>query len=110
MAGFTAINNQGENDYGGKLFTYNVADTHATLIAPGDVVVITGEADAEGRAQVDTAAPGAPVTGVVANVEPLYDGENLTETGLPATTQGNVLCHVDPNQLFNAEVDRKSVV
>lgn len=104
MAGFTALRNQGDTDYQGKLETYNVAAAHATLLAPGDVVVITGTADAKGRAQVDAAAAGAAITGVIASVAPMFDGENLTETGLPALTAGDVLCHIPPTELFTAAV------
>lgn len=104
MAGFLATRNQGDTDYQGKLETYSVDAAHATLLAPGDVVVITGTADAEGRAEVDAAAAGAPITGVIANVAPLFEGENLTETGLPALTAGKVLCHIPPTEIFTAPV------
>lgn len=104
MAGFQALRNQSDTDYQGKLETYAVDAAHASLLAPGDVVVITGESDAEGRAEVDAAAAGAVITGVIAAVRPLFDTENLTETGLPASQGGFVHCHIAPNQNFIVDV------
>jgi hypothetical protein len=95
---------QGSADHNGKLETYAVDAAHATLLAPGDVVVITGESDTLGVAEVDAAAPGAAVTGVVAGFELQYAGENLTETGLPASTAGKARVHIDPNLNFIADV------
>ena len=95
---------QGSADHNGKLETYAVDSAHATLLAPGDVVVITGESDTLGVAEVDAAAPLAAVTGVIAGVTPQFEGENLTETGLPASTAGKVQVHIDPNLNFIADV------
>lgn len=108
MAGFRALRQQGQGDYTGKLESYSVDAAHATLLAPGDVIVITGSADANGRANVDTGAQGSAVTGVIASVTPIYEGENLTETGLPALVAGEVQVHIDPNQLF--EVDSSATL
>lgn len=95
---------QGSADHNGKLETYAVDAAHATLLAPGDVVVITGEADTQGVAEVDAAAPLAAVTGVIAGVVPQFASENLTETGLPASTAGKVMVHIAPNLNFIADV------
>ena len=103
MAGFRALRQQGQGDYTSKVETYSVAASHVSLLAPGDVIVITGNSDAEGRGEVDAGAAGAAISGVIASVEPLFSGENLTETGLPAGQAGRVNCHIDPNQIF--EVD-----
>lgn len=103
MSGFTLSNNQNDADYTGKLQTYGVADTHATLLAPGDVVVITGTSNAEGVGEVDAAAAGAAITGVVSSFKPLFTNENLTETGLPALTEGEARVHIDPNLMFEAD-------
>lgn len=100
MGGFTALREQGQGDFTGKLETYSVDAAHATLLAPGDVMVITGTSDTEGVGEVDAGVAGAAVTGIIASVEPQYIGENLTETGLPALTAGSVNCQIDPNLLM----------
>ncbi len=96
MAGFILDLSQASADHDGKLETYSVDAAHATLLAPGDVVVITGESDAEGVAEVDAAAAAAPITGVIAGIEPVYQGEQLTQTGLPASVAGKVRVHMSP--------------
>ena len=59
--GFTLTKSLSSADHDGKLQTYSVSATHATLLAPGDVVVITGDADTMGVATADAAAPGDPL-------------------------------------------------
>lgn len=103
MAGFTASADQSNGDYCGKLFNYSVDAAHTTILAPGDVVVITGTADAFGNPEVDAGAASAAITGVIAGVTPQYVGEQLSETGLPALTAGELQCHIDP--MMNFEVD-----
>lgn len=110
MGGFVVARNQGDTDYTGKVETYSVAAAHATLLAPGDVVVLTGTADTEGRAEVDAGAASASITGVIAAVEPIFAGEQLQETGLPALTAGKVHVHIDPNQAFEADVENGPLV
>ena len=88
---------QGSADHNGKLETFSVDAAHATLLASGDVITITGTSDAAtGVAQVDAAVQAAAVTGVIAGIKPLFAGENLTETGLPALTGGEVRAVIDP--------------
>lgn len=103
MAGFILDLSQSSSDHNGKLETFSVASSHATLLAPGDVIVLTGTSDANGIASADAASQGAAITGVIAGIEPLFTGENLTETGLPASTAGNIRCHVDPSLNFIVE-------
>jgi uncharacterized protein YigE (DUF2233 family) len=101
MNGFTIDLSQGSSDHNGKLETYNVAASHATLLAIGDVVTITGTATAaDGVAEADAAEQDAPVTGVVAGFEPTFVGEALSQTGLAALTAGKARCHIDPNLNF----------
>lgn len=95
---------QGSADHNGKLETYSVDAAHATLLAPGDVIVLTGTSDADGIAGADAASQGAAVTGIVAGFEPIFAGEQLSETGLPALTGGEARCHVDPNLNFIVNV------
>ena len=100
MAGFILDLSQGSADHNGKLETFSVDAAHATLLAPGDVIVLTGTSDTDGIAGVDAAAQGAAITGVIAGFEPIFEGEQLTETGLPASTGGLARCHIDPNLNF----------
>ncbi len=104
MGGFTASKDQSNAEYVGKVFNFAVDAAHATLLAPGDVVVITGEADASGIGEIDAAAATGAITGVIAGVEPNYVGEALSETGLPATTAGNVYVHNNRELLFDVDV------
>ena len=104
MAGFGLDLSQGSYDHNGKLESYDVDAAHATLLAPGDVVVLTGTSNAEGVAGVDAGSAGAAITGVVAAFEPIFAGEQLSETGLPASTGGTALCHIDPNLNFIVDV------
>ena len=48
MAGFNALRNQSDGDYTGKLETYAVISASQNL-APGDVLLESGTADATGR-------------------------------------------------------------
>jgi hypothetical protein len=95
---------QSNSDHNGKLESFSVDAAHATLLAPGDVIRITGTADAEGRSGADAAAASQSITGVIAGVEPQYVGENLTETGLPALTAGVIRCQIDPEVNYIADV------
>jgi len=98
--GFQLDLSQSSSDHDGKLQTYSVAAAHSTLLAPGDVVRLTGTSDVNGVASVDAAAAAQSVSGVVAGVVPQFEGENLNETGLPALTAGKVMVHIDPNLTF----------
>jgi len=96
---------QSSSDHNGKLETYSVAAAHLTLLAPGDVIVITGTSDTTtGVSLADAAAQGAAITGVIAGIEPIFAGENLTETGIPVGVGGNIRCHVDPMLNFIVNV------
>ena len=103
MAGFELALSQGSSGHDGKLETYTVAASHSTLLAPGDVIRLTGTS-VDGVSSVDAGSAGSSVTGVIASVMPMFAGENLTTTGLNASTAGNVRCHVDPNLNFVVDV------
>ena len=102
--GFKLDYSQSSGDHDGKLQTYSVAAAHTTLLAPGDVVRITGTADTLGVASVDASTASASVTGIVAAVVPNFEGENLTDTGLLALTAGKLAVHIDPNLTFKVAV------
>ena len=106
MAGLQYNNTQSQGGTTGLTFTFPVKATHSTLLAPGDAVIMTGDGDpVDGRQFVDTGAASTRNTGVIISVQPQFQGENLTETGLPALTAGNVLVNVDQNALFEMEAD-----
>ena len=104
--GFRPIQDQQSNDHTGKVQTFHVAATHATLLAVGDAVVLTGTADANtGIAGVDKAVgtEGTPglITGVIIGIGPNYS--DLEQAGLPASTAGFVQVETDPYTLFEVE-------
>lgn len=101
--GFNVSRSVGTAENTGKVRRYYVEATHASIIAPGDVVKLTGTADADGVAAVGRATSGGVIAGVVASVDYNIAGENLSDTGLPALTAGYVFVHTDPNIEF--EVD-----
>lgn len=105
MAGFLYANKQGVSGTEGVVQTFGVDAAHITLLAPGDAVVITGEGSVLGVSEVDTGNATTANTGVITSVSPQIEGENLTETGLPALTGGNVQVQLDPQALYEIEAD-----
>ncbi len=101
MAGFTYVNRDGSAQTAGVVKTYAVNASHSTLLAPGDAVVIQGNANAEGISEVDTGNTTTANTGIVVAFEVEYEGENLTETGLPANKAGKARVAIDQNGLFS---------
>ena len=98
--GFKPVQSIGGGTYNGKVQTFGVASGHATLIAVGDLVRITGTADATGLALVDASAAAQLITGCVVSIEPNFS--NLEQAGLPAGTAGKVKVAVDRNMLMEA--------
>ena len=99
MAGFRPIQDISGNSYTGKVETYAVAAAHATLLASGDMVRITGTARAiDGMAFVDAATAAQTLTGVIIGVD--YNMANLEQKGLPASTAGTVKVATDTNLLL----------
>lgn len=102
--GFRPIQDLSGASYTGKVQTYAVDATHATLLAVGDLVVETGNLDAAtGVSEVDaiSAGTGNPITGVIVAIDP--DISDLERKGLPASTAGTVKVAVDPDILLEAE-------
>ena len=100
MEGFKPVQSLGGAPYTGKVVTYNVVSGHSTLLAVGDLVVITGTADATGLAQVDAAAAAGLITGCIVSID--ANISNLEQAGLPAGIGGNVKVAVDRNMLMEA--------
>ena len=102
--GFNWDRSQGPTDTNGKVFTYDVAAAHATAIAPGDVIRISGTASADGKPQADVATATQSVTGICFGVDPTFAGEALSQTTLPALTAGSLKVNVDPDALYEVDV------
>jgi hypothetical protein len=100
--GFRPIQARSGHSYTGKIETYAVDATHATLLAVGDLVIETGNLDASsGLSEVDAASAGGLITGVIVAVDPNIS--NLEQKGLPASTAGTVKVAVDKDMLLEAE-------
>lgn len=98
---FTLVNAGGMSENTGKVRSVAVAASHATLIAPGDAVRFTGTSRADGVAEVDVVtATGQQVAGIVAAVDYNVAGENLTYTGLAASTAGTLFIHTSQDLLY----------
>ena len=105
MSGFQRSRIQSGADTTGKIFSYDVAAAHATALAPGDAVDLTGTATAgTGTPQADAAATTGQFLGIINSVDITYAGENLSDTGLAASTAGTIKVDVDPNTLYEADV------
>lgn len=103
MPGFI-FTGTGFDDPHGKLERFDVAATHATRLAIGDLVRMTGTASATGVAQVDAPTAGQSVTGVISGIVPGFATENFTDTGLAASTAGSVLVQCDPRAEYEVDV------
>lgn len=95
----------------GKLRTFGVAASHASRIAIGDVVRITGTANATtGEPEIDVATATQSVTGVVSGISPNFATENFTDVSLPASTAGSVQVIVDPHAEYEVDVSNGPLV
>ncbi len=81
--------------------TFGVDDGHSTLLAVGDLVVITGQSDATGLQEVDAAAAAGLITGAIVAIDTNFS--DLEQRGLPALTAGKVKVTTDPLVLFECE-------
>jgi hypothetical protein len=102
--GFRPIQDRSGHSYTGKIETYAVDATHATLLSVGDLVVETGNLDAAtGISEVDaiTAGTGNLITGVIVAID--FNPSNLEQKGLLASTAGTVKVAVDKDMLLEAE-------
>lgn len=99
--GFRPVQDYSGGDYTGKVQTFSVAAGHTTLLSVGDLVRISGTADADGLQQVDAAAAAGLITGAIVCILPDYS--NLEAKGLAASTAGKVMVTTDPLTLFECE-------
>jgi len=103
MSGFQFVKEAGAPDQ--PLVRYHVISTHSTILAPGDILKLSGTADAFGYAEVDAAAAGDLIIGVLASVEPDYTNETLNEQGLPASTAGYVQVNTSGSAIYEVAGD-----
>ena len=101
MAGFQFV-----KDRSGRqgLERFHVDSAHATILAPGDTVDMTGTAFTDGVAEVDAAAATGDFTGVIVGVE-IDHTSALTEQGLPASTAGYVIVNTSPEAIYEVGGD-----
>jgi hypothetical protein len=102
--GFRPIQDLSGQGYTGKVQTFAVDATHATLLSVGDLVVETGNLEAAtGLSEVDaiTAGTGNLITGVIVAID--TNISDLEAKGLAASTAGTVKVAVDPDMLLEAE-------
>ena len=100
--GFRPIQDLSGSSYTGKIQTFAVAASRATLLAVGDMVRITGTARAvDGMAEVDAATAAQTLTGPITSID--FDISNLETKGLAASTAGTVKVATDKNILMEAE-------
>jgi hypothetical protein len=102
--GFKLVGTDSQGDVTGKQKTFTVDSGTAEDIAAGDLVVISGESDTLGRAEVVRAGTSVAVTGVVMSVDPTFAGEALSTSYHAASTQGTIKVNVDPNALYEVDV------
>jgi hypothetical protein len=108
MSGASLVKTQGASGYTGKVTTYDIASAHASLLAQGDFVTITGTATAAtGVAQVDASAAAGLITGVITGFAPNIS--NLEQKGLPASQAGSVLVQVDPDALYEIDISAQAL-
>jgi len=98
MAGFQALKSQGLGNSSGVVTTYDVLSTHSTRLAIGDVVDLTGTGTSTGQAGCDVAGTTGQILGIIMGFE--VDPDNLTSTGLAASTGGKARVNVDPNMKY----------
>lgn len=106
MAGFNIAKTSGQTGTEGMVQTFSVDAAHATLLAPGDAVVITGDGDVNGVSEVDTGNTITANTGVIVSVDFTLAGEDLSNGGgLAATTAGSVKVSQGGDILYEIETD-----
>lgn len=109
MAGFRTSGSL-FSGYDGKTRSYTVDIGHATRLAIGDVVRVTGTADTNGIQQVDAATASQSITGIIVGITPNFSTENFTDTGLAASVAGEVKVNVDPRAEYHVDVSSGPLV
>ena len=108
--GFHYVGTESQGDVTGKTKLRAVDAAHAGVLGPGDLVVITGDGSATGISEVDIGVATTANTGVIQSVKPVFAGEQLSITHLPALTAGDVLVNVDSDALYEVPVSNGPLV
>lgn len=102
MPGFRPVQNRSSGPYTGKIETFFVNSTHATLLAVGDLVTETGNTDTKsGLSEADASIAGGLITGVIIGID--FNESNLEQKGLPANEGRRIQVATDKNLLLEAE-------
>lgn len=104
MAGFKYVGTEAQGDITGKTKRFAVVSGHASKLGIGDLVLVTGDADAKGISEIEIGTANTANTGVVTGIEPIWAGEDLSKTYLPDSTAGYLLVNVDPDATYECEV------
>lgn len=110
MAGFSFMKSQSQGETTGKERRFHVDSGHSNVLGPGDLVKLTGTSHTDGYSEVDTGAASSANTGVVTGVQPVFEGEALSRTHLPASTAGYVLVNEDPDAEYEVDVSNGPLV
>ena len=104
MAGFQLIKTQGSSGYCGKVQTFEIDPGDSNLMAIGDAVIATADANADGvqRVIAATGTTAHEVTGIICGFEPNLS--NLELKGRTASTARLSQIQVDPNALYHIEI------
>lgn len=109
--GFRLVGTGAGSEPSFKAKYYDIASSHATRLAIGDVVVRTGTATAAtGKQQVDAAAAGAAFTGVIVGFVPQFATESFSDTGVAASTACTAIVCDDPNAIYEVDVSNGPLV
>ncbi len=106
--GFRPVQDLSGHSYTGKIFSYFVPASHATLLAVGDLVTQAGDADVVTSLATAVASTAAnPLTGVIIAID--FNVSNLEQKGLPAGIAGVIKVAIDPDILVEAEISNGSL-
>jgi hypothetical protein len=100
--GLIPVRKFASSGYANALRRYSCPSTYATALFIGDPVIKTGTSDADGYSEVNSAANGGFITGVVVGFED--PPSMLLGYGAASTTRA-VLVADDPEELFEIQED-----
>lgn len=112
-SGLTPVKYLNGSDWDGRANVYSIAAANATILSPGDPVVLTGTADATGKyPQIARATPGSGLVGVLIAVGlnpngPFVNPNDLTTVQKPASAAPVYYALVvdDPSVIFEVQED-----
>lgn len=110
MAGFKYVGTMSQGEPVGKVKQYALTTSHAGVLGPGDVVLITAASNAAGEPTVDIGTADTANTGIISGIIPNFSNEALSQTWISAATAGYVLVNTDPFALYEADVSNGPLV